>query len=320
LIRGRIEWLKLAPDGDREADSKFRVEATQPNKRYYARAILSLRAHWNAKPFAYDWRRDIDTASDALATFIRESFPGEPVHIVAHSMGGLVARNMIRRHPQLWTSMQDGDRSRGGRLIMLGTPNYGSFAIVQALTGEDRMMGVLEKCDLAHDMRELLAITNTFLGSYQLLPAPQKLPAPLASLYQADTWPSFAGVSQNHLNRAYAFHTDLDAATASIDGDRMPPPDDRRHDRRRSRRLRVSALVRGRRARAPRARPPAWRAQLLCRRGARGPRPQRTGADGARPAARVRHEQSGDEPVAACGTRAAEHARLSVGDRAFAAR
>ena len=60
---------------------------------------LAQRARWNAEPFAYDWRKGIDTASDELARVIRARFPGQPVHIVAHSMGGLVARNMIRRHP-----------------------------------------------------------------------------------------------------------------------------------------------------------------------------------------------------------------------------
>ena len=213
LIAGRIERLKLSPDTAAEADTTYRVVATRPNKRYYARGILSLRARWNAEPFAYDWRKDIDTASDELARFISARFPGQPVHIVAHSMGGLVARNMIRRHPQLWESMQDPEGSAGGRLIMLGTPNYGSFAIVQAMTGEDQMMRLLEKCDVRHDMPGLLGITNTFLGSYQLLPAPSKLPATLEALYQADTWPRDAHISQAHLNRAFAFHAALDSVS-----------------------------------------------------------------------------------------------------------
>ena len=220
LMLGRIERLKLSPDASDEADKKYRVVATRPNRRYYARAMLSLRARWNAEPFAYDWRKGIDTASDGLARFIRARFPGQPVHIVAHSMGGLVARNMIRRDPQLWEAMQDPEGAAGGRLVMLGTPNYGSFAIVQAMTGADQMMTLLEKCDLKHDMSGLLAITNTFLGSYQLLPAPSKLPATLEALYQADTWPRDAHISQAHLNRAFAFHAAL-ASAATVSATRM---------------------------------------------------------------------------------------------------
>lgn len=213
LMRGYIERLALAPDGKHEANRKYRVVATRPNKRYYARAILSLRARWDAVGYAYDWRRDIDEAADGLAKLIRERFPGKPVHIVAHSMGGLVARNMILRHPKLWDALEDPEKVAGGRLVMLGTPNYGSYAIVQAMTGEDRMIGMLEKLDFSHDMRQLLAVTNSFVGSYQLLPAPAKLSGTLDSLYQTDTWPRRAAVSQLHLNRAHQFHTALDTAS-----------------------------------------------------------------------------------------------------------
>jgi pimeloyl-ACP methyl ester carboxylesterase len=213
LMIGYIERLALAPDGKHEANRKYRVVATRPNKRYYARAILSLRARWDAVGYAYDWRRDVDEAADGLARLIRERFAGKPVHLVAHSMGGLVARTMILRHPKLWESLEDPEKVAGGRLVMLGTPNYGSYAIVQAMTGEDRMIGMLEKLDFSHDMRQLLAITNSFVGSYQLLPAPAKLPGTLDFLYQADTWPKRAAVSQQHLNRAHQFHTGLDTAS-----------------------------------------------------------------------------------------------------------
>jgi hypothetical protein len=93
LINGRIERLKLAADGAREADSTWRVVPTGVNKRYYARAILTLGGRWNVTPFAYDWRKDIDDSSNELAKLVRRDFPGKPVHLVAHSMGGLVCRH-----------------------------------------------------------------------------------------------------------------------------------------------------------------------------------------------------------------------------------
>jgi len=39
--------------------------------------------------------------------------------------------------------MRDTDLVAGGRLIMLGTPNYGSFAIPPVLTGTDQMIELL---------------------------------------------------------------------------------------------------------------------------------------------------------------------------------
>jgi len=220
LIVGRIIDLKLRSDGGGEENSKQAVVATCINKRYYARTMVALRARWNAEPFAYDWRKDIDISADGLAEMIRARFPGQPVHLVAHSMGGLVSRNMIRRHPKLWEQMRGAEPAVGGRLIMLGTPNYGSFAIVQAMTGEDRMMGLLEKIDMKHDMSELLGITNSFVGSYQLLPAPSKIVPALNDLYLANTWPVQAHVSQAHLDRAHQFFSDLESS-ATIDPSRM---------------------------------------------------------------------------------------------------
>ena len=220
LILGRIEDLRLDPTGRDEANPDLAVIATGVNHKYYAKAVLSLRARWNVEPYAYDWRKDVDTASDGLATLIKEKFPKQPVHLVAHSMGGLVARNMIRRQPKLWDQMQGTDLISGGRLIMLGTPNYGSFAIPPVLTGSDQMMDLLAKLDLKHNMAELLRITNTFLGSYMLLPAPSKLTGALQALYQRDTWGGTPNVSQAHLSRTYQFFQDLDASP-TIDPRRM---------------------------------------------------------------------------------------------------
>ena len=220
LILGRIEQLRLDPTGDHETDPKYIVKPTGINKKYYAKAVLTLRARWNVEPYAYDWRKDIDVASAGLAALIKERFPKQPVHLVAHSMGGLVARNLIRMQPKLWDEMQGTDLVAGGRLIMLGTPNYGSFAIPPVFTGSDQMMDLLAKLDLKHNMAELLDITNTFRGSYMLLPAPSKLPGALQGLYQRDTWGGTPNISQAHLSRTYQFFQDLDASP-TIDPRRM---------------------------------------------------------------------------------------------------
>jgi len=219
LATGQIGRLQLTPDGAGEANPALQVKATDIDKRSYARAILWLRAHWNVQPFAYDWRKDIDQAAHALAAFIRDRFGEQPVHLLAHSMGGLVARNFIRLHRELWEQMRQGDQSRGGRLIMLGTPNFGSFAIPQALTGVESLVRLLAAADLQHNLSELLAILNTFVGTYQLLPAPSKLPVPVQAIYRQQTWGSFP-VSQVHLERAFQFHSDLGSAE-TVDPQRM---------------------------------------------------------------------------------------------------
>ena len=209
LALGQIERLKLSPDGSHDQDSKFIVQPSEVDKRTYARAILWSRASWNVEPFAFDWRKDIDSAADALANFIRTHYPDQPVHLVAHSMGGLVCRNFIRRHRDQWEDLRAEESGQGGRLIMLGTPNYGSFAIPQAMTGEDTMVKLLAAADLTNSLSEILPVINSFVGSYQMLPSPSKLPPAQQMLYRPDHWGN-APVSERHLNRALQFHTDME--------------------------------------------------------------------------------------------------------------
>jgi pimeloyl-ACP methyl ester carboxylesterase len=219
LALGRIARLRLSPDGTQEADSSYTVSPRALVQLAYARTILWLRARWNVEPFAFDWRKDIDSSSNELARRIGEKFSGQPVHIVAHSMGGLVSRNFIRLHRKLWDSLRDAEGERGGRLIMLGTPNYGSFSIPQVMTGTETLVKWLARADIRHSPAELLQIINTFVGSYQMLPAPSKLSPAARAIYRSGTWGHFP-VSEAHLQRAFSFHDDLEKGE-TIDPQRM---------------------------------------------------------------------------------------------------
>ena len=146
-------------------------------------------------------------------------FKDQPVHLVAHSMGGLVSRNFIRLYPKMWKAMSEPKKVQGGRLIMLGTPNYGSYAIAQAMVAKDKLVKWLAAADLRHDLDEVLDVLNGFVGSYQLLPAQAKLPASEQGLYDRGTWGRFP-ILTSHLNRARKFQMDLDVP-ATIDPERM---------------------------------------------------------------------------------------------------
>jgi pimeloyl-ACP methyl ester carboxylesterase len=218
IALGGLGNLRLGPDGEREVKPGVTVSASAVDKRTYARAVLRLRARWNVEPFPFDWRKDVDRASEALATLIRTRFRGEPVHLVAHSMGGLVARNFIRQRKAVWEKMRD-DGGRGGRLVMLGTPNFGSFAIPQVLTGVEKLAVWLARLDLSHSLADLLEIIDGFVGSYQMLPAPDMIPESMRAIYRRDVWGRFP-VSERHLARGRAFHEALQDA-ATIDPSRM---------------------------------------------------------------------------------------------------
>jgi pimeloyl-ACP methyl ester carboxylesterase len=64
----------------------------------------------------------------------------QPVRIIAHSMGGLVARMMQIVSRSTWDRMMAAD---GARLLMLGTPNGGSWAPMQVLSGDDTFGNLL---------------------------------------------------------------------------------------------------------------------------------------------------------------------------------
>jgi pimeloyl-ACP methyl ester carboxylesterase len=208
IIAGQISTLKLAGDGKSPTVSGLKIVPTEIDKRTYARAVIKLRGRWNVEPFAYDWRKDLDAASDSLLSFINEKFGNQPVNLVAHSMGGLVSRNFIRRHKKRWESMR-GDDKQGGRLVMLGTPNFGSFNIPQVLTGVESLVVLLSRADLGHDLRGVLEIINTFLGCYLMLPAPSKIPMSMQGIYDRDTWGDWP-ISSDHLDRARQFHQGLE--------------------------------------------------------------------------------------------------------------
>jgi pimeloyl-ACP methyl ester carboxylesterase len=187
LFNGRIADLALA-DGTHPRDPgiEVRVAGLFPE---YLPLIMKLKERWEVEPFAFDWRLNMDDSATKLAETIGRFAQGGPCHIVAHSMGGLVSRRMAALYPEVWDSMQDpqGNR-RGGRLIQLGTPNRGSFAVPMLLTGQESLVRKLALLDSRHRLEELLPILASFPGSYQMLPAPGSAPDDRDDLYRVEKW------------------------------------------------------------------------------------------------------------------------------------
>src|SRR6185369_5703251 len=74
------------------------------------------------------------------------------------------------------------------RLIMLGTPNYGSFAPAQVIRGTYDVVQKIAALDLKHTAEQLCGeVFNTFPGLYEMLPSPEKFSA--VTLYKIDAWP-----------------------------------------------------------------------------------------------------------------------------------
>jgi pimeloyl-ACP methyl ester carboxylesterase len=218
-----LHSLELTADG-KPADPAVTIEATGLLRKWYLPLLLELDMRWDVLPVAYDWRLDIDLSAQHLADQIKRFAKGGPAHLLVHSMGGLVARRFIQLNPELWKSLDDpqGHR-RGGRLIMLGTPNRGSYAIPLTLSGAETTIKILDFTDMTRGRQSVLNILNGFPGSYQMLPSPT-IEVPVSgepdhhnALFDAANWGEIP-IRPDLLSRARKFQEGLDPI---VDPERM---------------------------------------------------------------------------------------------------
>ena len=170
----------------------------------YAKIKLMLDiAGFDARFHAYDWRLNLSELGAQLAQRILKE--ERPVVLVAHSMGGLVARSAMSLLPKRCVR----------RAILIGTPNAGTIAPVQALCGTYPAVRRIAMLDLKHSV-EFLAkqVFSSFPGLYQLLPTPDA-EAPV-NIYDPSVWPK----KQSRPDPALL----QQAATAR---DSLAPPDER---------------------------------------------------------------------------------------------
>jgi pimeloyl-ACP methyl ester carboxylesterase len=142
---------------------------------------LKLRLRLRAAGFAvtlhaYDWRLGIEDSAAAFAERLREQ-GARRLAIVAHSMGGLVSRAALAlpgtQHVE--------------RVLLLGTPNLGSFAPVQALRGTYAVVRKIARLDAATTAERLTEeVFNSFPSLYQMVPVAS---ARGADLLNPRAWP-----------------------------------------------------------------------------------------------------------------------------------
>jgi len=142
-------------------------------------------------PFAYDWRRPLEDEARRLAAAVDAALDaritsGEPVRLLAHSMGGLLARTMQLERPATWKRMMGVG---GARLLMLGTPNGGSWAPMQTLSGDDTFGNALVAFGSIFDNGGARKMMAGMPGFLQLQAA---LTDPAQGLGSAVTWQKLA--------------------------------------------------------------------------------------------------------------------------------
>jgi pimeloyl-ACP methyl ester carboxylesterase len=145
-------------------------------------SYLKLKLHLRVAGFAvsfhdYDWRLGVDELGHSFAQRLSNE-PAKRLAIVAHSMGGLVSRA---------AAVLPG-AERVERILLLGSPNYGSFATIQALRGTYSVVRKLARI-AADSSAESLAdeVFNTFPSLYHMLPGESCNSG--TDLFDPQSWP-----------------------------------------------------------------------------------------------------------------------------------
>lgn len=125
----------------------------------------------------FDWRADLESLARTLLRSIEKS-GARKVLIVAHSMGGLVARIALGHDRE----------KRIEKLVQLGAPNAGSFAPVQALRAAYPTVRKIASLDQRSTAEELArTVFLTLPGLYQMLPSVLSTEEP--DLFDVAQWP-----------------------------------------------------------------------------------------------------------------------------------
>jgi pimeloyl-ACP methyl ester carboxylesterase len=236
--RNYIDRLGLSPDGTTDADGRDSVKPATADTTYMPfLAAAETEPGINHEIFPYDWRKSLLSSTAAFRDLVVELYKAngsKPVHIVAHSMGGLMVRAALMEHgPELWPKI--------GKIVFIGTPHYGATAIAGYLKNHlwgFELMAILGNYLSRETLRSLWGVIN-------LLPAPREVypgtrpndPHPWNSgtpgepyvhpcvnfdLYRADAWKLEldAGATaklQNILDATADFHKRMYRAHRALD-------------------------------------------------------------------------------------------------------
>ncbi len=164
--RHHIEDLRLGLNGEQDADPENQIVpfTTDPSYDPFMAAVLA-QDDFGHELFPYDWRKSLQLSTGALRALVLNLYSEnghQPIHLVAHSMGGLMVRAALMDHGhELWPKI--------GRIVFIATPHYGSPAIAGYL--KNHMWGF-----------DLMAVLGLYLsrdtfrslwGVLSMMPAPR---------------------------------------------------------------------------------------------------------------------------------------------------
>jgi len=129
-------------------------------------------AGWSPTLYPYDWRKRIPENEPALKAFIDNQLTtGEKVHIVGHSMGGLLGRSYLE---------QEQNSNRVEKLLTVGSPHEGAVLSYPTWSAGKIMHGdpiwkfmltlAIKRCSQKNNLNDREAVQQYFKSSRNILP------------------------------------------------------------------------------------------------------------------------------------------------------
>jgi pimeloyl-ACP methyl ester carboxylesterase len=236
--RKHLNDLRLSDDGTSDANAEDRVSAFNVDTTYEAFLTAALQAPGiGLRYFPYDWRKLLTLSTQAFRDCVLKLHAengGKPLHLVGHSMGGLLMRAALMEHgDELWPLI--------GRVVFVGTPHYGTPAIAGYLKNHLWGFNEMALLGLYLDRRTF----RSLWGVIALLPAPSGIypgtregdearwkvrrgeyrhPCANFDLYEAGAWHLDLSAQdekrlQHVLDGAREFHTRMANAHAALDNE-----------------------------------------------------------------------------------------------------
>lgn len=213
LAVGGLQWLALDPSGTGPLGFWHPELTAGPAVGDYYGSFKDWlrRGGYTVEDAWIDWRKPLSASVDAVVSDIRRLGASEPVRIVTHSRGALVALEALH------VLAASGELGKVRQGVSLGPPWRGSYAPIGYLGGWDSFALVLQILSTAAGIGSggvlfglpVRVVVQSWPGLYELLPDPATATAAgdtdIDSVYNAFLWQR-AGVpiSPTHLANARA--------------------------------------------------------------------------------------------------------------------
>jgi len=215
--RDMLDKLGLTIDGrgDIDADADMQPGAVDVSYVPFRKAIAISNDFGGSEQFPYDWRKPFSSSVNMLRDTILKVYKDndKPVHLVGHSMGGLMIRATLKSHgEELWPKV--------GRIVFIGTPHYGSPAIAGYLKNHlwgwkaIAVLGLFLSRETFRSLRGVLSLLPAPAGVYPGTRNGEEHPCANFNMYNAQAWelgldaPATVNL-QNILDEVKAFHKGL---------------------------------------------------------------------------------------------------------------